>query len=78
MQAKYHNTDQMTDHSLDYLLLTFSITISTHRLHLLDHSRGQLSDHDAHATPPTCCTFLYSARLASLPARTHTQSEMDS
>lgn len=55
------------------VLFTFSVTIGTHRLHLLDHPRGQLSDHDAHATPPTCCTFLYGARLASLPAHTQRQ-----
>lgn len=50
--------------------LTFSVTVGTHRLHLLDHSRGQLSDHDAHATPPTRGTLLNSACLASLPAHT--------
>lgn len=65
------------NHSSVYITepLTFSVTISTHRLHLLDHPWGQLSYHDAHTTPPTCCTFLYSARLASLPANTHTHTQ---
>lgn len=50
--------------------LTFSVTISTHRLHLLDHSRRQLSDHDAHAAPPTRCALLHGPRLPSLSAGT--------
>lgn len=66
-----HNPVTQKGRSL--LSLTFTVTIGAHRLHLLDHAWGQLSDHDAHATPPTCCTFLDSTCLATLSAYTHTQ-----
>lgn len=77
-RPRRHNHPQK-NHLTVYIteLLTFSVTISTHRLHLLDHPWGQLSYHDAHTTPPTCCTFLYSARLASLPANTNTHRVLD-
>lgn len=45
---------------------TFSITVRTHRLHLLYHSWSQLSDHDAYTSTPTSTTLLNSSRLSTL------------
>lgn len=55
-------------------LLTFSVTIGANRLHLLDHSGRQLSDHDPHAAAPTRCTLLHGARLPALPAATRKET----
>ena len=48
--------------------LTFPITVSANRLHLLDHPRSQLSDHNAHTAPSAGRTLLDSTRLPALAA----------
>lgn len=55
--------------------LTFSVAVGTDRLHLLDHPRSQLSDHDAHATPPARHTLLYSSCLPPLAGDRHRQEQ---
>lgn len=47
-------------------ILTLSIAVSAHRLHLLYHARSQLSDHDPHATAPTRGTLLHGPRFTPL------------
>lgn len=49
---------------------TFTTAVSADRLHLLDHARSQLSDHNAHTTPPAGRTLLHCASLPSLAANT--------
>lgn len=49
--------------------ITLSVAICTDRLHLLDHPRGQLSNHDSHSSSSACHTLLHCPRLTSLTRR---------
>ena len=46
--------------------ITFSIAVCADWLHLLDHPRGQLSEHDSHASSSTCHTLLHCSCLTPL------------
>lgn len=46
--------------------VTLSIAVCTDRLHLLDHPRSQLSNHDSHAPSSTCHALLHRSRLTPL------------
>lgn len=48
------------------VVFTFAATVSADGLHLLDHARSQLSDHDAHTAPSACRALLDSTRLPTL------------
>ena len=48
--------------------LTFSVTVRTDRLHLLYHTRSQLSKSDFHTTPIAYFTLVYSAWFTSRSA----------
>lgn len=46
--------------------ITLSVAVRADWLHLLDHPRGQLSNHDSHTSSSTCHTLLHCSCLTPL------------